>query len=143
VPGRGERDLVRKARVEHVERTQVDRELQVEPVLVPGAPLQQRFLDDESPELLREPTSFRVVDELARRKQSPLRMLPANKRLDASYLVRQEVRLRLVVHAKLAGRDRVAELRDDSQAVVVASPVGVAVDLDASVAVLLRCTHSG
>jgi hypothetical protein len=69
--------------------------LEVEAELEPGPPLQQGLPDDESSQLLREPTPFGIDDELGSRKQSPLRMLPPDERLDTAYLVCEEVCLEL------------------------------------------------
>jgi hypothetical protein len=56
-----------------------------------------------------QPGVLRGREELARRKQAALRVLPAHERFEADYLVPCEMHERLVVHAELVAEQGAAQ----------------------------------
>ena len=131
-----ELDLTRQVQVEQVRGAEVDRDLEIEPVLE----IQQGAIEHEGGERARQPALLGDRQEMAGLEQPSLRVLPADERLDAMDAAGCELRLGLVVQDELPGLDRVVQLAHQGQLVAAVLVSRGQVDLVAG-PLALRLVH--
>src|SRR2546429_4956514 len=100
-------DHLQEVALPELKRRQIHRNAQRRQTLeLPGTRLAAALAHHPFTDRVDQPARFRQRNELSRRDESPLRMLPAQQRLDAVNSARGGVDLRLVVQLELLQRQR-------------------------------------
>ncbi len=118
----------------------VDRDRNLQALGAPLRHLAQRLVDDERGQPVHQARSLRQGDELVRRDEAPVRVVPSQQRLHPDDAAVEERHLGLVVQGQLAVVDGLAQRGQQAQPVGRVTVAGRVVHLDLGVA-LLRLVH--
>ncbi len=109
------RELLRQVQVHQVARGQVHRQAQLQPLVGQRQPVARGLFEHPHRQVADEAGLLRERNELRRRHEPALRMLPAHQRLGADHAAVVERQLWLQVEAQLVAVDGLAQFGDQRQ----------------------------